>query len=138
MPFWIYMLLVGDKSHGTNRKIYTGYTRHLMLRIAQHSGLTPTKGARLTRRQPIELVYLEQYKSRKKALQREWQLKHESPFNQKKHKLKLIEEFHSKYGHILLKLNTKLVEHFEFLTTLIKTMKSVEKRIVGEMKTTPV
>ncbi len=138
MPFWIYMLLVGDQSHGTNRKIYTGYTHHLMTRIAQHSGLTPTKGARLTRRQSIELVYLEQYKSRKKALQREWQLKHESPFNQKKHKLKLIEDFDSKFGHILLELNKKLVEHFEFLTTIIKTMKSVEKRIAGEMKNTPV
>jgi predicted GIY-YIG superfamily endonuclease len=109
-----------------------------MLRIAQHSGLTPTKGARLTRKQPLELVYLEQFKSRKKALQREWQLKHESPYNQKKHKLKLIEDFNSNYGHILLELNEKLVEHFKFLTTLIKTMKSVEKRIIGEMKTTPV
>ena len=136
MPFWIYMLLVGDRAHGTRRKIYTGYTSRLMLRMAQHSGLTPTKGARMTRRQPIELVYLEQYAARKKATQREWQLKHESPYNQKKYKLKLIEEFQSKYGHVLQELNVKLDEHFEFLEILIKTMKNVEKRLINEMKTT--
>ena len=130
------MLLVGDQAHGTKRKIYTGYTSRLMVRIAQHSGLTPTKGARMTRRQPIELVYLEQHTSRKKAMQREWQLKHESPFNQKKYKLKLIEAFQSKYSHFFQELNAKLVEHFEFLEILIKTMKNVEKRLINEMKTT--
>ena len=138
MPFWVYMLFVGDKSHGNNRKIYTGYTRHLMSRIAQHSGLTSTKGAKLTRKQPIELVYLEYFTSRKKGLQREWQLKHESPYNQKKEKLKLIDEFCSKNGHILQELNIKLVEHFEFLANLKKTMKSVEKRLIRKIKTTSV
>ncbi len=106
-----------------------------MSRIAQHSGLAQTKGARLTRKQPIELVYLEQYPSQKKAMQREWQLKHESPFNQKKHKLKLIEEFHLKYGHLIRGLNEKLVEHFEFLATFTKTMKGVEKELITKLKT---
>ena len=134
MPFWVYMLFVGNKSRGNNRKIYTGHTGHLMLRIAQHSGLTPTKGARLTRRQPIELVYLERYSSRKKAMRREYQLKHENPFNQKKHKQALIEEFKLNHGQILQELNHKLTEHFEFLTTLIKKMKSVETQLINEIK----
>ena len=134
-PFWVYMLFVGNRSHGNNRKIYTGYTRHLASRIAQHSGLTQTKGARLTRKQPIELVYLEQYPSQKKAMHRERQLKHESPFNQKKYKLKLIEEFHTQYGHLVDGLNEKLVEHFEFLDNFAKTIKIVEKELITQIKT---
>jgi predicted GIY-YIG superfamily endonuclease len=70
LPYWVYMLFVGDKSHGMNRKIYTGYTRHLMSRIVQHSGLSNTKGARITRKQPIELVYLEKFPSQKLVMQR--------------------------------------------------------------------
>ncbi|MFX1285694.1 MAG: GIY-YIG nuclease family protein [Promethearchaeota archaeon] len=133
MPFWVYMLFVGDQSHGFNRKIYTGSTGRITTRIVQHCGLTTTKGARLTRRQPIELVYLEKYSSRKNAMKREYQLKHESPFNQKKHKLMLIREFKLKNGQILQELNNKLIEHFEFLASLIKMMKSVEKRLINEI-----
>ncbi|MHA1970103.1 MAG: GIY-YIG nuclease family protein [Candidatus Hodarchaeales archaeon] len=134
MPYWVYMLLVGDKSHGKNRKIYTGYTHRLMSRIIQHSGLSNTKGARITRRQPIEVVYLEKLPSQKLAMQREWQLKHESPYNQKTTKLRLIDDFNKKFGHLLSELNIKLSEHFEFLDHLIKVMKNTEKEIVNEMK----
>ncbi|MHA2226158.1 MAG: GIY-YIG nuclease family protein [Candidatus Hodarchaeales archaeon] len=134
MPFWIYMLFVGDRSRGKNRKIYTGYTHYLMPRIAQHSGLTRTKGARLTRNQPVELVYLEAHSSRKKALQRERQLKHQSPHNQKKSKLKMIEEFHSSYGDIIQELNQKLHEYFEFLEILGKVMNLSQKELQSKIK----
>jgi predicted GIY-YIG superfamily endonuclease len=106
-----------------------------MQRIAQHSGLSNTKGARLTRKQPIELVYLEKYHSRKKALQRERQFKKQSPYNQKKHKLTLIKEFQMKYGHFLNEINEKLVKHFEFLNTLIKAMNDAEKELSKTLNT---
>jgi putative endonuclease len=134
LPYWVYMLLVGDTSHGMNRKIYTGYTRHLMSRIVQHSGLSNTKGARITRKQPIELVYLEKFPSQILAMQREWQLKHESPYSQKKSKLQLIDEFKRNYGPILTDLNTKLNEHYELLETIVKVMKKTEKDLINEMK----
>lgn len=128
------MLFVGDPSHGSNRKIYTGYTTHLIARLVQHSGLTSTKGARITRKQPIEVVYLERFKSRPKAMQREFQLKHKSPFNQKKHKLKLIKEFESENGQIFQEINDILAEHFKFLTGLVKTLENVEKRLKKEIE----
>lgn len=134
MPYWVYMLLVGDPSHGDNRKIYTGYTHHLVLRIIQHCGLTSTKGARLTRKQPIQLAFLEYHKSRKKAIRRERQLKRESPYNQKKHKMTLIKEFSSEYGHLLEKINNKLTEHFEFLNSLIKTMREVQIEFITKLQ----
>ncbi|MFX0181897.1 MAG: GIY-YIG nuclease family protein [Candidatus Hodarchaeota archaeon] len=127
MTYWVYMLLVGDRSHGYNRKIYTGYTQHLMQRIVQHSGLSNIKGARLTRKQPIELVYLEKHQNRQNAIQRERQFKKQSPYNQKKHKLTLIKEFQMKNGHLLNEINEILIKHFEFLDILIKTMNGVEK-----------
>ena len=133
LPYWVYMLLVGDKSHGSNRKIYTGYTHRLMSRIAQHTGLSSTKGARLTRKQPIELVYLEKFPSQQLAMKREWQLKHENPFNQKKSKLALIEEFQKNYGHILEELNNKLGEHFAFLEEITKSMKNTEKELIKSL-----
>ena len=127
------MLLVGEKSHGSNRKIYTGYTHHLMTRVSQHSGLSQTKGARLTRKQRIELVYLEKYSSQKLAMKREWQFKHESPYNQKKSKLVLIKEFQKTYGHILNEFNNKLEKHFEFLEDMIKSMKNTEKVLIKNL-----
>jgi predicted GIY-YIG superfamily endonuclease len=106
-----------------------------MQRIAQHSGLSNTKGARLTRKQPIELVYLEKYHSRKEALQRERQFKKQSPYNQKKHKLTLIKEFQMKNGHLLNEINEKLTKHFEFLNTLIEAMNEVEKELKKTLNT---
>ena len=129
MPYWVYMLFVGQKSRGKNRKIYTGYTQHLGKRITQHSGLNSTKGARLTRKQPIELVYLEKFTSRKQALRREWEFKHKSPFNQKDYKLALIKEFLQSNSEIIKELNDKLMTHFDFLESMIKTINHVEKEL---------
>ncbi len=133
LVFWVYLLFIGNPSQGANRKIYTGYTKHLMARLVQHCGLTSTKGARITRKQPIELVYLENYTSQKRAMQREYQLKHESPFNQKKHKLMLIKESESEYGHMFQEINNLLTEHFKFLSGLVKTLENVEKRLKQEI-----
>ncbi len=121
------MLLVGDRSHGYNRRIYTGYTHHLVSRIIQHSGLSNTKGARMTRKQPIELVYLEYFPTRKQAIKRERQLKKVSPFNQKKYKLELISKFQTKFGEFLQGTNEKLSEYFDFLDSLVQTMSNLEK-----------
>ena len=123
------MLLVGDYSHGYNRKVYTGYTHRLMQRLIQHSGLSNTKGARMTRKQQIELVYLEKFFSRKKALQREREYKKKSPFNQKKYKIKLIKEFQSNYGSFLERLNKQLAEHHQLMNDLTKTVNYLESNL---------
>ncbi|MFW9903655.1 MAG: GIY-YIG nuclease family protein [Candidatus Thorarchaeota archaeon] len=132
MPFWVYFLLVGDPKRGLNRKIYTGYTKHLMARLIQHCGLTSTKGARITRKQQIELVYLEKFESQKKAMQREYQLKHESPYNQKKYKIMLIKEFeptHEQIFKIFKEINNLFAEQFKFLSNWTKRLEDIEKRI---------
>ena len=129
MPFWVYMLLVGNKSRGYNRKIYTGYTHHLINRLTQHIGVNSTKGAQITRKQPIELVYLEKFSSRKQALKREWDFKHTSPLNQKTHKLALIKEFQSINADILSDLNTTFEEHNIFLESMIVSLKKIEKEM---------
>ena len=127
MPYWVYMLLVGPISRGYNRKIYTGYTKHLASRLTQHSGINSIKGARLTRKQPIELVYLEKFSSQKKAIQREWEFKHTSPLNQKKNKLALIKQFQEYQGELLNKINSQMQEYHEFLKDIIEVLTSAEK-----------
>ena len=128
------MLFVGDPSHGVNRKLYTGYTKQLMARLIQHCGLSTTKGARITRKQQIELVYLEKFDLQKKALNREYQLKHENPYNQKKSKLQLIKEFESVHGQIFEEINQILAEQFKLLTDLVKTLENYEKKFRTEIK----
>lgn len=128
------MLLVGEKSRGYNRKIYTGYTHHLINRLTQHIGLNSVKGARLTRKQVIELVYLEKFSSRKQALKREWDFKHTSPLNQKTTKLRLIKEFQDKNGDILEDLNTTFEEHNQFLESMINSMKKIEKEMTTRVQ----
>ncbi|MHA2106477.1 MAG: GIY-YIG nuclease family protein [Candidatus Hodarchaeales archaeon] len=129
LPFWVYMLLVGEKSRGFNRKIYTGYTHHLINRLTQHIGVNSTKGARITRKQPIELVYLEKYSSRKLALKREWDFKHTNPLNQKAHKVSLIREFQRTNTDILKEINATFEEHNQFLESMIASLKKIEKEM---------
>ncbi len=127
MPFWVYMLLVGSKSSGSNRRIYTGYTKNLGRRILQHSGISTTKGARLTRNQPIEFVYAEKFPNQKKAMQRERQLKHEAPFNKKEYKLRLIRQFKEVNLDKIEGVNMKLTEYFEFQKEFVRDLKGLEK-----------
>ena len=134
MTFWVYMLLVGPVSRGYNRKIYTGYTKHLASRLTQHSGISNVKGARLTRKQPIELVYLERYSSQKKAMKREWEFKHTSPLNQKKNKISLIKQFQEDQKELLNKINTSLKEYHEFLEGIIEILTSTEKDLIDQME----
>ncbi len=53
--------------------LYTGWTNNLEKRLIAHnngSGAKYTKG-----RQPVTLVYFEEYASKESAMQREWQIK---------------------------------------------------------------
>ena len=67
MNHFVYILKCGD---GT---FYTGATKHLIQRFILHcSG----KGAKYTRgRNPLDLVYVEEYKTWSEALKREYQIK---------------------------------------------------------------
>ena len=134
MPYWVYMLLVGQSSRGYNRKIYTGYTKHLGKRLTQHTGLNSVKGARLTRKQPIELVYVEKFSTQKQAMKREWDFKHKSPLNQKKYKLELIKEFQATHRNILNKLNQQFLNHYAYLETLIDTINKFEKELIAKVE----
>jgi len=54
--------------------LYCGIAKDLARRLAEHN--STDKGAKYTRgRQPVELVYMEQAKSRAKATQREGKIK---------------------------------------------------------------
>lgn len=65
--YFIYILKCSD---GT---LYTGYTNNLEKRIEAHND---GKGAKYTRsRRPVEMVYSEKFRSKSKALKREWEIK---------------------------------------------------------------
>jgi len=82
MRFFVYMVKCAD---GT---IYTGYTRDLQKRIAQHNA--GSQGARYTRtRRPVKLAYVEIFSTQKKAIKRERELKTLSH----KQKVALIEKY---------------------------------------------
>lgn len=67
MPCYVYMLRCQDGS------LYTGWTNALEKRVAAHQS---GKGARYTRaHRPVTLVYVETFDTKKKAMQREYQLK---------------------------------------------------------------
>jgi putative endonuclease len=65
--YFIYILKCSD---GT---LYTGYTNNLEKRIEAHND---GKGAKYTRgRRPVKMVYSEKFRSKSKALKREWDIK---------------------------------------------------------------
>ena len=62
-----YMLRCADGS------LYTGWTKDLEQRLQTHNA---GRGGKYTRsRLPVELVYREEYESKKAAMSREWHLK---------------------------------------------------------------
>lgn len=70
--------------------LYTGWTNNIDRRIRMHN---EGKGAKYTRaRRPVELVYLETFDSKEKAMSREARIKRLT----KKEKLLLIEEYRQK------------------------------------------
>ncbi len=78
MSFVVYMLELSDNT------IYTGYTKNVDNRIAQHSKGTGSKYVRS--RLPFVLAYLEHFNTRSDAMRREIQIKKYS----RKRKLEMI------------------------------------------------
>jgi putative endonuclease len=76
-PYQVYIVKCNDGS------LYTGITNNLERRLRQHNG-EMRGGARYTRgKSPVKLVYVEKYKTRKDAAQREWEIKHDFDHQQK-------------------------------------------------------
>ena len=68
MSYYVYML----KSQGVKPVTYIGYTKNIKQRIALHNS---GKGAKFTRGRTWKLIYKETYKSKNKAISREYYIK---------------------------------------------------------------
>ena len=68
MYFYVYMLL----SKGVKPISYVGYTNNLKNRINLHNS---GKGAKFTRGRKWKLIYKEKFKSKSKAISREYYIK---------------------------------------------------------------
>lgn len=81
--YYVYVLRCSDK----RRSLYTGYTRNIRKRLIEHQ-----KGRRVryTRsRRPVHLVYVEEFKTRKRAMKREAEIKRMT----RNEKLRLINSY---------------------------------------------
>ena len=72
MPSFVYVLIARNKSGRT--RTYVGWTLDLERRLAEHNG-KKKRGAKFTRGQAWSLVYAEKYRTRKKAMAREYAVK---------------------------------------------------------------
>ena len=68
MGYYVYML----KSTNKNNVTYVGYTKNLQNRIRLHN---TGKGAKFTRGRKWKLIYKEKYKTKSKAISREYYIK---------------------------------------------------------------
>ena len=68
MSYYVYML----KSNTANSVTYVGYTSDLKKRIKLHN---TGKGAKFTRGRTWKLIYKESFKSKSKAISREYYIK---------------------------------------------------------------
>ena len=68
MSYYVYML----KSTNKNSLTYVGYTKNLQNRIRLHN---IGKGAKFTRGRKWKLIYKEKYKTKSKAISREYYIK---------------------------------------------------------------
>ena len=68
MSYYVYML----KSTNKNCVTYVGYTKNLQNRIRLHN---IGKGAKFTRGRKWKLIYKEKYKTKSKAISREYYIK---------------------------------------------------------------
>ena len=76
MYFYVYMLI--SKS---NKPIsYVGYTKNLKNRIKLHNS---GKGAKFTRGRKWKLIYMEKFKSKSKAISREYYIKNNKTLRKK-------------------------------------------------------
>ncbi|WP_074793070.1 GIY-YIG nuclease family protein [Haloferax larsenii] len=77
---FVYVLRCSDDS------LYTGYTTDVERRVAEHDA---GEGAKYTRgRTPVELVHVESYDSKSKAMSREYEIKQLS----RRQKLDLVDQ----------------------------------------------
>ena len=76
MGYFVYML----KSKGVNPVTYVGYTRDIIKRINLHNS---GKGAKFTRGRTWKLIYKESFKSKSKAISREYYIKKNKTFRNK-------------------------------------------------------
>ena len=68
MSYYVYML----KSKGLKSVTYVGYTKNIKERLALHNS---GKGAKFTRGRKWRLIYKEIFKSKSKAISREYYIK---------------------------------------------------------------
>ena len=68
MSYYVYML----KSTGNKPVTYVGYTKNLKNRIKLHNS---GKGAKFTRGRKWKLIYKEKFRSKNKAISREYYIK---------------------------------------------------------------
>ena len=68
MGYFVYML----KSKGVNPVTYVGYTKDIIKRINLHNS---GKGAKFTKGRTWKLIYKESFKSKSKAISREYYIK---------------------------------------------------------------
>lgn len=77
--YYIYILKCADTT------LYTGSTNDLDKRVVAHN--TSKTGAKYTKaRRPVKLVYSEKFRTKSKAMKREWEIKQ----MEREEKLKLI------------------------------------------------
>ena len=68
MSYFVYML----KSKGVNPVTYVGYTKDIIRRVNLHNS---GKGAKFTKGRTWKLIYKESFKSKSKAISREYYIK---------------------------------------------------------------
>ena len=68
MSYYVYML----KSQGLKSVTYVGYTKNIKERLALHNS---GKGAKFTRGRTWKLIYKEFFKSKSRAISREYYIK---------------------------------------------------------------
>ena len=76
MYFYVYMLI----SKSTKPVSYVGYTNNLKNRIKLHNS---GKGAKFTRGRKWKLIYKEKFKSKSKAISREYYIKNNKTLRKK-------------------------------------------------------
>ena len=76
MNFYVYMLI----STGFKPVSYVGYTNNLKKRIKLHNS---GKGAKFTRGRKWKLIYKEKFKSKSKAISREYYIKRNKALRKK-------------------------------------------------------
>lgn len=77
MASFVYVLIARNKSGHT--RTYVGWTLDLERRLKEHNG-TAAGGAKFTRGQVWNLVYAEKYRTKRKAMAREYALKRDRAF----------------------------------------------------------